>query len=76
MTDSNPTGLIARLVAIGIRHKFRRFLGWPVKPFSVSLEIAQYCVAHCMMRNIWNKSLDNYELSVADCWVSLKIINL
>jgi len=61
--------LALRLLGNGMRYRYLRATGNPVKPHAISIEITQKCIARCIMCNIW-KSKDKADLPVED-WMGL-----
>ena len=61
--------LALKLFRNGIRYRYLRATGNPVKPHAVTIEITQKCIARCVMCNIW-RSRDVVDLAIED-WIRL-----
>ncbi len=69
MSHALLSPLALKLFRNGIRYRYLRATGNPVKPHALSIEITQKCIARCMMCNIWQYR-DIVEHSVDD-WIGL-----
>lgn len=66
----NRLGLLARLIANGLRHRAGRLTGRPAPLQALSLEITHRCVARCLMCNIWKIPASVKDLPLS-AWVGL-----